>query len=252
MQSNLPYTKKKMVTQTELFGSQAIELVKNVPVEKKIKKPVRHKATITLSYGNWGITDLERDIKNGERFISVSFDGHNEGQSGGHNTIEEALAQVEYLEKRYGEEYKIEIIDVENIRFNSLLNKWKDFIVNLCKERGQEIEKIWFDTSAPMDCEIGVRLANHKCWSSCISFRFEKGDLRACDSGFLGGTHFIGGFGQFAKKTDEETGKIITELLERCFNRECEKDYAGFYKLDENKPIEHREIKLDEKGWILK
>ena len=240
----------------QLFGQEALELVKNVPsIQIKVQrvKKVRHKATITLSTDTWATTDLERGIKNGEKFFSVSFDGHNEGQSGGHNTIEEALEQVEYLEKKYGEEYKLEIIDLENIRFNSLLNKWKDFIVNYCKEKKQEIEKIWFNTSAPMDCEIEVRLANHRCWNSCICFRFEKGDLRACDGGFLGGTHFINGFGSFEHKADDETGKVITELLDRCFIKECEKDYMSFWKKDDySKPIEHREIEVDENGWLIK
>jgi len=37
------------------------------------------------------------------------------------------------------------------------LIKWKLFIEKLCKEKGQEIEKIWFNISTPFDNEIKVR-----------------------------------------------------------------------------------------------
>lgn len=257
------------MAQIKLFGEQALDLVKNLPKEtiglrdKPIRAKGKKKATITLKNGVYS-NDLFKEYKNGvgigepyakkgDREISVDFEGHNEGSYCHYNNEKEALEHLKSLEKQYGEIYKIDIVDVENIRYNSLLNKWKDFIVNLCKERGQEIDVVWFNTSAPLDCEIEVRLAGHRCWNSCISFRFQDKDLRACDSGFLGGTHFVGGFGCFEKKTDEETGKIITELLERCFNKECDKDYVSFWKKDKlDEPITHREIKVDEKGWLIK
>lgn len=94
-----------MVTQTELFG----EIPQETKGLKKSKEPKKRKATITLSYG--ATTDEARGIKNGERFISVDFEGHNEGSCGGHNTEQEALAEVKRLLERYKEEYSIEIID---------------------------------------------------------------------------------------------------------------------------------------------
>lgn len=136
--------------------------------------------------------------------------------------------------------------------FNPLLNNWKNFIVNLCKERGQEIDKIWFDTSAPYDVDISVRLAGHRCWSTCVSFRFDKGSLRAFDSDFGGGTTFLGNFGCGTITTDEEIEKNIREIMENVFNKKCEEDYVRFWnKEDYSKPIENRVIEIDEQGWII-
>ena len=134
------------------------------------------------------------------------------------------------------------IIDLKKQRtllrspFQPMLTKWKDFIVNLCKERGQEIDKIWFDISTPYDCEVEIRLAGHRCWNSCVSFRFQTGKLKAYDS------HFGGGTSMFNGDIDEE--KTIREVMERVFNKECSD--SGWNKEDDG----HREIIIDDDGWI--
>jgi len=119
----IPLNKTKVVKtpltpmQIALFG-EAPQETKGGICRPKIyytekKKPIKSKkkATITLSYGNWGITDEERDIKEGERFTSVSFRGYNEGQGSGFNTEKEALDEVERIKKRYEDTYSITFID---------------------------------------------------------------------------------------------------------------------------------------------
>jgi len=144
-------------------------------------------------------------------------------------------------------ELKMKLWDLRE-PFTPLLNKWKEFIVNYCKEKEQEIEMIGFNESAPYDCEISVRMKGHYCYYSCISFRFNKGNLVAYD-GLGGGTSFLGGFGS-GLKTEQETESEIKELLDKVFNHECDEHHADFYNVDTTKPAEHRNIKIDEKGWI--
>jgi len=122
------------------------------------------------------------------------------------------------------------------------LNKWKEFIVNLCKERGEEIEKIWFDVSTPYDNEVEIRLKGHKCWNSCVSFRFQNNKLKAFDSHFGGGTSML--HGEF----DEE--EKVREVMERVFNKECSNS-SWEDKYDERKEDEkHRKIEVDNDGWL--
>jgi len=116
------------------------------------------------------------------------------------------------------------------------LIKWREFIVNLCKEKEQAIEKIWFDVSTPYDNEVEVRLKGHRCWNSCVSFRFQNNKLKAYDSHFGGGTSMLHG------DIDEE--KTIREVMERVFNKECSD--SGWNKEDDG----HREIIIDDDGWI--
>jgi len=41
--------------------------------------------------------------------------------------------------------------------------------------------------------------------------------------------------------------------MEQVFNKECDTDYVHFWDKDDySKPITHREINIDEKGWIIK
>ena len=124
------------------------------------------------------------------------------------------------------------------------LNKWKEFIVNLCKEKGQEIEKIWFDTSVPYENEICVRLDGHRCWSQCVSFRFQNNKLKAYDS------HFGGGTSMFYGQEDEDDEKKIREVMERVFNKECSD--SSWEDNHDEREVKKREIEIDEDGWINK
>lgn len=131
--------------------------------------------------------------------------------------------------------------------FNPMLNKWKDFIVNLCKERGQEIDKIWFDTSAPYDCEVAVRMKGHNCWSSCVDFRFQDGKLKAYDSSFGGGTSFVWfNHLDYQNNPNLEQDKV-KEVMEQVFSKKCCSEFDD--ATHDNK--EHRKIEIDEQGWIL-
>ena len=117
------------------------------------------------------------------------------------------------------------------------LVKWKKFIINLCKEEGQKIDKIWFNTSEPYDNEIAIRLAGHRCWSACVEFRFREGKLKAYDS------HFGGGTSQLDYGINEE--QKIKEIMKQVFNKECSNSSW-------NDDIEgKREIKIDDEGWLI-
>lgn len=244
----------------KLFGEEVKKLLEqedkpNVvikPKEKRLEPTKRvkgkDKATITLSYSNYSTDIPTQNIKKGDRFISVDFEGHNEGSVSPCDTYEEMVKEIQYLKQKHEEKYKIIIIDEEKIQYSGLLDKWKNFIINLCNEKGQEIDKIWFSNSAPYDCEVGLRLKGHRCWSNCVSFRFENYKLKAFDSGFGGGTSFVDVSTALNPNAEQE---VVEKVLRQVFNKECEKDYMGFYKIDENKPIEHREINLDDKGWII-
>lgn len=127
--------------------------------------------------------------------------------------------------------------------FHPLVRKWADFIISLTKERGQEIDLLWFSESAPYECAIEVRLRGHHCYCSCVNFRFENNELRAYDSDFGGGTSMI------RATTDEEISKEITEVMEKVFNKECEASEDEFFR--KTAPYKRKQVILDENGWIL-
>jgi hypothetical protein len=133
--------------------------------------------------------------------------------------------------------------------FEKDLNKWKEFIIGLVKEReGEEIDKIWFNESSPYEYEVEVRLKGHRCWNSCVSLRFDKGHLKAYDSNFGGGTSFIGGIGG-GVGSEEKIKESIIEIMEKVFKKECSN--SGWNdKLNNELNNNHREIDIDEFGWI--
>lgn len=152
--------------------------------------------------------------------------------------------------KRKAGEYKV-IIDEGRQKFLPLLNKWKDFIVNLCNEKGAEIEKIWFDESCPYDCEVSVRLTGHRCWNDCVSFRFQNNILKAFDSGFGGGTTMLWlSHTDYLENPNLEQDKV-KEVMEKVINKECDTYSVKWNKEEENKVIEHRIINIDSNGWEI-
>jgi len=191
--------------------------------EKKPKRVTKKKVTI--------------EITKTDRGINVFYNGHNEGSSCTYDTEEEAQKAVKDIEDRLDKTlFSIKTIDERGKveKYQQLLEKWKKFIEDYCKEKKQEPELIWFDSSVPYDCEISVRMKNHRCYNSCIDFRFEKQKLVAFDSHFGGGTSFVNG-------CDEE--KEIKTNLDKVFNKKCSDDS---FCCDDGK---QREIKLDENGW---
>lgn len=70
--------------------------------------------TITIGYSNYSC-DIDRGdgkiIPSGTQFISLSFWGYNEGQSGGCDSEEELKRELEYLISKYNKTYKLKIID---------------------------------------------------------------------------------------------------------------------------------------------
>jgi hypothetical protein len=237
-----------------LFGQEALDLVKDVPVVQKVipktrtKEPKKHKATITISFSNYSVDLPENNTKKGDKFISVSFDGHNEGSGSGYDTEQEVDEAIIRLQRQHEANYSIKIIDKRV--YEEHLTKWKDFIEKLCAERGHPKPLIWFEVSLPYDNAINVRFNEHRCWNSCVEFRFDKGVLRAYD-GIEGGTNMLNV--DFNKRlTDEETAKIITEQMEKVFNKVCDKHYVEFWnKGDETKPVSHRDIKIGEDFWNM-
>lgn len=216
----------------KLFESYKEEEVAEKPKSK------RHTGTITIENRNY--SESIGDDRGGKPYFSVDFEGHNEGQCCGFETEEEVENQVEYLKDLYSKEYHIVIKDERgNDRFKPLLAKWKEFILNLCKnhEYKEEDIEIWFDESAPYDVAINLRLKSHRCYWNCVSFRFEKNKLQAYDSHFGNGTSFV-------DKSEDES-KIITEVMERVFNKECSDSSWN----NDSIPKPH---KIDDKGWIVR
>lgn len=217
----------------------------DIPIEKKEKKKVRHKGKIYIR-NNVYADSVE--VNGGKEYISVQFDGFNEGSAGGYMTEHEAQREVQKIKKKKEEsdEYSnIEIIDERenHKRFNHYLNEWKAKIQKLCDDKGEEVE-MWYDKSAPMDCEINVRLKSHRCSYNCVSFRFEDGVLTAYDSHFGGGTSFV----QIAKahisRVDEI--EVVESVMEKVFNKECSN---STWEDDDGKPYPKKKHNIDENGW---
>jgi len=120
------------------------------------------------------------------------------------------------------------------------LIKWREFIVNLCKEKEQAIEKIWFDVSTPYDNEVCIRLDGHRCWSQCVEFRFQNNKLKAFDSHFGGGTSMLHG------EINEE--EKVREVMERVFNKECSN--SSWEDNHDEREVKKRVIKIDSDGWL--
>ena len=146
--------------------------------------------------------------------------------------------------KRKAEEYAKTIAEGRS-KFLPVLNEWKEYIITLCKEKGHEIDKIWFDESAPYDCEVAVRLKEHDCYHSCVQFRFSGSVLRAYDSHFGGGTSFV----NQPHQTFLEAKATITEVMEKVFEKKCSSSGWNFDK-DTSKAYEQRKININDYGWL--
>lgn len=225
-------------------------------------KPVRA-AKIPRPKGKRKAKILIRSQNSKENPFAVDFEGFNEGSGSPCANEEEVQEDVEKLKQRHAEIYDIKVIDERepHIRF-SYLNEYKQFIIDLCKEREeQEIAKakersdsvwvdtphyepeIWFDTSIPYDCSLNVRMKSHKCYYHCVEFRFQKGILQAWDNGFQSSMgHGTNMLFSTQHQTHLERKEIIRGIMERVLNNECCKD------ANETKQRIH---KTDEYGWIL-
>jgi len=125
------------------------------------------------------------------------------------------------------------------------LKKWREYIEKLCKERNEEVF-IWFDTSAPFDEEINVRLKSHRCHYSCVSLRFREGILQAYDSHFGGGTSFCHfNHTDFIQNPNVEKDKV-DEIMNKVFNKECANSSW------EDGDMEKFIPELDENEWEIK
>jgi len=224
----------------------------DIPIVKEQKKATKHRAKIVISNGVYakGVTNYKtnEDI-GGKEFISVHFDGHNEGSSCGYLTEMEAQSEIQKIKKKYEEKYsRIEVIDerLPHKRFNHFLDEWKAKIQKLCDDKGEEVE-MWYDTSSPMDCEINVRLKSHRCSYNCVSFRFEDGVINAYDSHFDGGTTFIHLAKAHICRVDEI--KLVEEVMEKVFNKECSN--SSWEEDSDGKSYPKREHRVNEFGWVI-
>ena len=214
----------------------------DIPTEKK---KVQHKGKIYIR-NNVYADSVE--VNGGKEYISVQFDGFNEGSSCGYMTEMEAQREVQKIKNKKeesGEYSRVEIIDERSLakRFNPMLNEWKKFIQKLCDDKGEEVE-MWFDTSAPMDCEINVRLKSHRCSYNCVSFRFENGTLDAYDSHFGGGTTICD---KMMSRVDEI--HYITDVMDKVFKKECSN--SSWEEDSEGKSYPKREHRVNEFGWLI-
>ena len=143
-----------------------------------------------------------------------------------------------------GKKYECFVDKLNFNRGNEHLTKWKKFLEELCKERGEEIDLIWFDVSTPYDDEINIRLKGHRCWNSCVNFRFRDGVLKAFDSHFSGGTSMIWS-GKVGFSEEDE----IRKVMDKVFNKECSNSSWEDRDDDSERKDKHREIKIDEFFW---
>lgn len=214
---------------TGLFDDYVPEITNpKLVVTKRVK---RHKGTISIRLNN-----------NPTLPFAVDFDGFQEGSGSPCKDEEEVQAVVQRL-KEEKNNYDLKVVDERSPHIKySYLNEYRAYIERLCKEAGQEPE-IWFDSSSPFDCEINVRMKTHKCYYHCISFRFERGKLKAWDGGFSGGLG--GGTNMVFQQHQTHIDRIekIRELMERILKNECCKD------LNETKPRLHE---VDEHGWLIR
>lgn len=190
----------------KLFDNYVPEITNPKRVVTKVVK--KRKGTITISMNN-----------NPTLPFGVDFNGYQEGSGSPCKDEAEVQAVVERL-KQEKSNYDLKVVDERNesVRF-AYLDEYRDYILKLCEERGQECE-IWYDTSVPMDCEIALRMKHHNCYHSCIAFRFTKGILEAYDGSVMsdmGGTHFVDKLHQ----NHIDRLNIIKEIMERVFNNEC-------------------------------
>ena len=266
---------KKSRKEKEFYEQHSEEELKNMIKDEKIRLDELEKQDET------GWTDMDKMyrgkesniklVKNHIQYYETALDRKQGGNKWKmHECVNCGQEYEEFKEK-----------DVKNFIYNTCkdcckveerekyvyLNNWRDFIVNLCKAKGEigEIDKIWYDYSAPYDCEMEVRLKGHRCWNSCVSFRFEKGKLCAYDSHFGGGTTGVEPYSALRTQTQtqemvdmtscltkEEFKKweeqIITEVMNKVFAKECSNSSWE----DSEKDRGHRDIIIDEKGWIIK
>jgi len=224
--------------------------IKTIPKEKK---KVQHKGKIIVSNGNYA--DSVTDYKTGEslggrEFISVDFQGFNEGYSSTYLTEMEAQKHALSLKNKHeesGEYSRVEIIDERknHKRFNYFLDEWKAKIQKICDDKGEEVE-MWYDTSAPYDCEINVRLKSHRCSHNCVNFRFAHGILEAYDSHFGGGTTFCKK--PHMSRIDEI--EVVEKVMEQVFNKECSN--SSWEEDSDGKSYPKRNHNVNEFGWLKK
>jgi hypothetical protein len=231
----------------QLFSTEVEELVKTLPKdEPKVnktpkKRTPRAKSTEDLSVLElkWKITEEKDELLRLEAQDETNFSDFDKSVKGKEVNMKLVNNHISYYQG---------FIDKQRANFEPILSHWKGFIVDLCKEKGQEIDKIWFDESVPYDCAIDIRLVGHRCWSSCCSFRFQEGKLKAFDSHFGGGTSFVWFCStDYLQNPDCERDKV-KEVMEKVFNKECS---DSSWENNEDREEKHREINIDEKGWLI-
>lgn len=108
----------------KLFSPEALKLTENVSLKMKLfspealqltKKPTKsrgkkkQKAKIVVSYGTFACDG--EGFKEGDRYVSVHFDGVNEGFACPCKTEQEADEEIKRLFEKYKDTYDFELID---------------------------------------------------------------------------------------------------------------------------------------------
>ena len=221
------------MAQLKLFGEEAKELTKDVVIEKEAK-PKRTRTTtkeLTETDLKYEISKSKSRIKELEAQDETNWDDFDVNIKGKAVNIPLVRNHIRYYSEKLGAKREPRL---------PLLTKWRTFIIDLCKEKGHEIDKIWFDDSAPYDCEVAVRLKEHRCWSSCVKFRFAHEKLKAYDSHFGGGTSFV----SLDTSNPNCEQDLVRQVMEKVFNKECSN--SGW----ENDFGEHRNIEINEQGYL--
>jgi len=185
-------------------------------------KTKKRKGIIKISYSNYS-TDVDEKRKKGQRFISLDFDGFNEGSACGYDSEEELDKALKNLveEKK---DYNLMIIDE---RIKQKLETPKEKYKQYCEEKGQKQE-----------IKQEVIFEGEKIKEPIINIE------RRSDKSHL--VYVEGHLGLYSKdeegKEKEEIEKTKKYLIEKGF-KESEikiKDYSYQYQNDKPEYIEKK------------
>lgn len=227
----------------KLFSQEALEITKNIRVEvvkpKKTTRTPRNKEP-SASDIKWErrksmerLAELEAQDETGWSESDIWYKGKD-------NNMPLVKNHIIFYTKQLKE---------MRAKFMPLLNRWKTFILDYCKEKGQEVEHIWFDESVPYDVCVEVRMKNHRCWFNCVSFRFQDGKLKAYDSHFGGGTSFVWfnhlDYANLEGHLEGLEKSKVKEVMDKVFAMACSNSK---WCDGDGKQKQH---KFDEDGWII-
>lgn len=233
------------MTQLNLFGQEATAMVQGLK-KTRVKTPKEP----SLSDLKWDRRKKYSEIEESKKRIAelqaqdeTDWDDTTKCIKGKDSNIPLCENHIKYYQKEIDEMTRK--IKLARSQYEPVLNEWKAFIIKYCQEKGKEIDCLFFDTSAPYDCSIQLRMKGHNCYYNCVSFRFTGNQLQAFDSHFGGGTSFV----EHLHQTHIDRQNKIIEVMDKVLAGEC--NDSGWNYDSEKKPYEKKIHEIDEDGWLV-